>query len=161
MYKQLSINNIVKETSSNSKETFYKLRLIRTPVVGESTFEVKSPAQIYNKYRAYSSGLDREHFEILHLDTRNKITSKEIISIGSLNQSIVHPREVFKSAILNNSASIILLHNHPSGDPKPSRQDIDVTKRLEDAGNILGITVIDHVIFGESGYISFKEEGIL
>jgi DNA repair protein RadC len=161
MYKQLSINNIVKETSSNSKETFYKLRLIRTPVVGESTFKVESPDQIYNKYRAYFNGLDREHFEILHLDTKNKITSKEIISIGSLNQSIVHPREVFKSAILNNSASIILLHNHPSGDPKPSRQDIDVTKRLEDAGNILGITVIDHVIFGESGYISFKEECIL
>jgi DNA repair protein RadC len=96
----------------------------------------------------------------LCLNTKNKVAGAHIISQGSLSASIVHPREVFKAALLNNSASIILAHNHPSGDPEPSREDVETTKRLVEAGEILGIRVLDHVIIGEQ-YLSMKEEGLM
>ncbi|MGD9677322.1 MAG: DNA repair protein RadC [Vulcanibacillus sp.] len=105
--------------------------------------------------------LKQEHFIILLLDTKNQIISKETISIGTLNSSIVHPREVFKPAIKKSVSAIILAHNHPSGDPTPSKEDIEITKRLTKAGEILGIDVLDHIIIGDSKYISFKEEGLL
>ena len=159
--KQIGIGGLVKESAPPQEtETFYKIMITRVPVVREKTYQLTSPNLVAKKYLEYFKKLDREHFEILHLDTKNKITAKEIISIGSLNSSIVHPREVFKGAILNNSASIILLHNHPSGDTKPSREDISITQRLIKAGEILGIKVIDHLILGDS-FLSFKEEGII
>lgn len=102
-----------------------------------------------------------EKFGILALDTKNNVIGIHIISIGSLNASIVHPREVFKSAILNNSASIILFHNHPSGDCTPSREDIETTKRITEAGDIIGIKVLDHIIVGDENYISLKNESII
>ena len=101
-----------------------------------------------------------EVFAILCLNTKNKVAGAHIISQGSLSASIVHPREVFKAAILNNAASIILAHNHPSGDPEPSRDDIETTRRLVEAGEILGIKVLDHVIIGEQ-YLSMREEGLM
>jgi len=105
---------------------------------------------------------DREKFICLHLDTRNRVISYEVVAIGSLNQVIVHPREVFKGAILSNAQSVILCHNHPSGDVKPSKQDIELTKRVKYAGNILGIEVIDHMIFGnEKSFLSMKEKDLL
>jgi len=100
-----------------------------------------------------------EKFGIITLTTKNKVAGIHIISIGSLNTTIVHPREVFKAAILNNAASIILFHNHPSGDPTPSAEDIKVTKRLTDAGKIMGIAVLDHIVVGDGEYWSFKEKG--
>lgn len=105
--------------------------------------------------------LDREHFRALSLNTKNQVLSLDNISIGSLNSSIVHPREVFKRAITNSAAAVILVHNHPSGDPAPSREDIEVTKRLVQAGKILGIAVLDHIIIGDGRYLSFKEKGLL
>lgn len=103
-----------------------------------------------------------EVFAILMLDTKNNITAISEVSRGTLNASIVHPRDVFKRAILQNANAIILLHNHPSGDPKPSNEDINITKRLVEAGNLLGIKVLDHVIIGnESRYTSFKEENLI
>ncbi len=101
-----------------------------------------------------------EIFAILCLDTKNNVTGAFEISRGSLNSSIVHPREVFKRAILNNAASIILLHNHPSGNSEPSREDRVMTDRMVDSGKLLGIAVLDHVIAGDY-YYSFKEEGLL
>jgi DNA repair protein RadC len=102
-----------------------------------------------------------EKFGILTLDTKNNVIGVHVISIGSLNASIVHPREVFQQAILNNANSILLFHNHPSGDTRPSQEDIEVTNRLVQAGELLGIRVIDHVIVAEKQYTSLKEIGVL
>lgn len=107
------------------------------------------------------STLKKEYFKVLLLNIKNKVIALEEISVGSLNASIVHPREVFKPAIKRSSASIILVHNHPSGDPTPSREDIEVTMRLVEAGNIIGIEVLDHIIFGNNRYISFREEHLM
>ncbi|WP_082130194.1 RadC family protein [Aneurinibacillus tyrosinisolvens] len=101
----------------------------------------------------------QEHFVCLYLNTKNQVIGRETIFIGSLNSSIVHPREVFKEAIRRSSASLICLHNHPSGDPAPSREDIDVTHRLQEAGRILGIDLLDHVIIGDGRFYSIKEKG--
>ncbi|HOJ09537.1 MAG TPA: JAB domain-containing protein [Clostridiales bacterium] len=102
-----------------------------------------------------------EKFGIITLTVKNKIAGVHIISVGNLNSSIVHPREIFQQAILNNASAIILFHNHPSGDPTESTEDIEITKRLIEAGDILGIKVIDHIIVGEDNkYISFKAKGI-
>lgn len=107
-------------------------------------------------------GADREHFVVMCLDTKNNVNALNTISVGTLNSSLVHPREVFKAAILANSNAIILCHNHPSGDPSPSREDLEVTKQLVEAGNILGIEVLDHVVFGDNGkYVSLKERGMI
>lgn len=101
----------------------------------------------------------KENFVVLLLNTQNKIIGHRVVSIGSLNASIVHPREVFKEAIKVNAANIIVAHNHPSGDPTPSREDVAVTKRLVKAGNVMDINVLDHIIIGDSKYLSMKEKG--
>ncbi|WP_035322595.1 RadC family protein [Peribacillus kribbensis] len=103
--------------------------------------------------------LTQEHFVCLYLNTKNQILHKQTIFIGSLNASIVHPREVFKEAFRRSAASIICVHNHPSGDPAPSREDIEVTKRLAECGKIIGIELLDHIIIGEKKYVSLKEKG--
>ena len=104
-----------------------------------------------------------ESFYIFTLDTKNKINGIFEVSRGSLNSTIVHPREVFKRALLQNASSIMLVHNHPSGDPTPSREDLEITNRLIEAGNLLGIKVLDHIIIGdnESSYISFKQKTLM
>ena len=106
-------------------------------------------------------GLSKEHFQILMLNTKNYLIGIETVSIGSHNSSIVHPIELFKTAIKKSAAAIILAHNHPSGDASPSQEDIEVTKRIKNGGNLLGIDVLDHIIIGENSYYSFKEEKIL
>lgn len=103
----------------------------------------------------------KEHFAILMLNTKNHILGLQDVSIGSLTASIVHPREVFETAILHHSAAIILLHNHPSGDPTPSKEDISVTQRIEKASKVMDIPVLDHIILGGGRYVSMKKDGIL
>lgn len=103
----------------------------------------------------------KEHFFVLHLDTKNRLIGEEIVSIGSLDSSIAHPREIYKTALKKSAASIICLHNHPSGDPTPSFDDVKVTRRLVEAGQILGIELLDHIIIGENCYISMQEKGWL
>jgi len=105
--------------------------------------------------------LDREHLYGLYLDRKGGLLSKEIISIGSLSSSIVHPREVFKSAVKCSASSVIVAHNHPSGDPTPSREDFDITRRLVEAGKIMGIELIDHLVIGHKSYCSLKEKGAI
>ena len=102
----------------------------------------------------------KEHFVILSLDTRNYLIRENIISIGTLNANLVHPREVFKEAIDARAASVIVAHNHPSGDPEPSEDDLIITKRLTEAGKILGIEIIDHIIVAKNGFLSFKEKKV-
>ena len=103
----------------------------------------------------------KEHFVIFFLDSKNQEIRREIISIGSLNANLVHPREVFEPAVKNLAAHIILAHNHPSGDPEPSKDDLDITGRLTEAGRILGIEVLDHIIVARNGFLSFKERGLI
>ena len=103
---------------------------------------------------------DREHFWVFQLDTRNCIKVLELVSLGTLNASVVHPREVFCRAISNRANSILIAHNHPSGDPTPSHEDILITKQLREAGDILDVPLIDHVIIARDGYTSFKEQGL-
>lgn len=119
-----------------------------------------APEQIYQTFR-FLMQETKEHFAALHLDGKNRIVCLDVVSIGSLNQSIVHPREVFKTACLSNAAAVILVHQHPSGDATPSREDISITKRLQEAGDIMGIKVLDHVIVGDGEYVSFVERGLL
>lgn len=107
------------------------------------------------------SHLTQEHFVCLFLNTKNHVIGKQTIFVGSLDASIVHPREVFKEAIKRSSASVICLHNHPSGDPTPSREDIAITKTLREVGELVGITLLDHVIIGDNKYVSLKEQGYL
>lgn len=103
----------------------------------------------------------REHFLVLLLNARHEVIGKETVSIGSLNASIVHPREVFKPAVLASAASVVLVHNHPSGDPEPSEEDLAITKRLVEGGEILGIAVLDHVIVASRGVVSFRSRQLL
>ncbi|MDW7674101.1 MAG: DNA repair protein RadC [Bacillota bacterium] len=105
--------------------------------------------------------LDREHFRTLMLNTKNQVIAMETVSIGSLNSSIVHPREVFKSPLKKSAAALVLVHNHPSGDPSPSPEDIAVTKRLIECGQLLGIEVLDHLIVGGKRFLSLKEKGMM
>ncbi len=135
------------------------LRLVRVGRICEDAPRYTSSLTVYDGFRNMMK-LDREHFVVLHVDGKNRIIAKETISIGSLNQTIIHPREVFKAAVHNNSAGLILLHNHPTGDPTPSREDREITRRLEEAGEIIGIRVIDHIIIGSSSYYSMTDKGL-
>jgi DNA repair protein RadC len=103
----------------------------------------------------------KEHFVIFYLDSRNQEIKREIISVGSLNANLVHPREVFEPAVRNLAAQILLAHNHPSGDPEPSEDDLEITKRLVEAGKIMGIEIVDHVIVVKNGFLSFKEKNLI
>lgn len=103
----------------------------------------------------------KEHFMCLYLNARNQVMHKEVISIGSLSASIVHPREVFQVAVAHTSASIILAHNHPSGDVTPSREDLELTRRLVEAGHIMGIEILDHIILCADEFLSLKEQGMM
>ena len=105
--------------------------------------------------------LDREHFKALVLNIKNQVLRCIDVSIGSLNSSIVHPRELYKMVIRHNGAAVIVVHNHPSGDPTPSAEDIGITKRLAEAGRILGIELLDHVILGDGRFVSLKEYNLM
>jgi len=118
-----------------------------------------SPLQIFQMF-SFLQHETKEYFITLHLDGKNRISCMEEVSVGSLNQSIVHPREVFKTCLLSSAAAIVLIHNHPSGDPTCSREDREITRRLKEAGDLLGIRVLDHIIVGSS-YMSFVEQGLL
>lgn len=139
----------------------YETLTIREELAGYllPTTRFTSPQQIFETFM-FMIHETKEYFLTGHLDGKNRIVAIEVVSVGSLNQSIVHPREVFKTALLSSAAAIILLHNHPTGDPTPSAEDISITRRLKEAGDLLGIKVVDHIIIGET-YMSFVERGIL
>ncbi len=124
-------------------------------------FDIKEPEAVVKAIRASIKDKAKEHFKLILLNPRNKIIGISTISIGTLNASLVHPREVFKDAITHSAASVILAHNHPSGDPEPSEDDIKITKKLVDSGKILGIEVLDHIVIGKSNFFSFKERGLI
>jgi DNA repair protein RadC len=127
----------------------------------ENKYKISSPGDVSTYLMEDMRYLKKEHFKTVLMDTKNQILDVVTVSIGNLNSSIVHPREVFVEAIKKSSASMILVHNHPSGDTKPSREDISITERLMEAGDIMGIKVLDHIIIGDGTYLSFKEENII
>ncbi len=103
----------------------------------------------------------KENFFCLYLDTRNSLIKKELVSVGNLNTSVIHPREIFRSAIRESANSVIMAHNHPSGNPEPSRDDIEITKLMISAGKLMGIHVLDHVVIGEAGYVSMADRNLV
>lgn len=123
--------------------------------------KIKSPQDVANMMMSKMKDLNQEHFVALFLNSKNIVIKEEIIYVGTLNSSIIHPREVFSAAIKYSSNSIIVLHNHPSGDVNPSKEDISTTIRLKECGQILGIELLDHIIIGENEYKSLSEEGYL
>ena len=141
----------------------YSLRMVKESSATYQAEPMRSPAEAYRLINQIFEldSMPNEYFVMVCLDTKNKLAGAHVISAGSLNSSIVHPREVFKAEMLNNAAAIILAHNHPSGDPEPSCEDIETTQRLVNAGNILGIKVLDHMVIGDGRYISFKEQGLI
>lgn len=127
----------------------------------EDRFIVRSPEDVSRFMMEEMRFLTQEHFVTLYLNTKNHVIHKKTIFIGSLNASIVHPREIYKEAFRHSAASIICLHNHPSGDPAPSREDIEVTKRLVESGKVIGIELLDHIIIGDQKFTSLKEKGYI
>ena len=174
MFAEKSINNL--DDLLNLSE----LDLINIKNLGRTKYKIKAFIELYNrklKYTDISSKMsmpkdifesnldmslyDQEVLRVLCLNTKNKLLYKEDIFKGSLNTSIVHPREIFKTAINKNSASIIICHNHPSGDPTPSREDINITLRIKECGDIIGIKLIDHIVIGKNKFVSLKERGLM
>jgi DNA repair protein RadC len=140
----------------------YRVTLVREGRVPCYHQQIRSAVDASTLLHTYLADVDREHFVIIFLNQKNRVIGVSTVSIGSLTASIVHPREVFKVAILSNAASIICGHNHPSTDCQPSREDRAITTRLVEAGKLLGISVLDHVIIGGEGrYFSFADEGLL
>jgi DNA repair protein RadC len=127
----------------------------------EGRYTIRSPEDAATYLMTDMSSLTQEHFVVLFLNVKNEVLHKQTIFIGSLNSSIVHPREIFREAVKRSAASIICAHNHPSGNPTPSPEDIEVTKRLSEAGALMGIEVLDHVIIGDHQFISLKEKGYM
>ena len=127
---------------------------------GKKTRIYLKPKEIWEELKDIRDN-KKEHFVIFYLDTRNQEIKREVVSVGSLNANLVHPREVFEPAVRNLAAQIILAHNHPSGDPEPSEDDLTITKRLVEAGKIMGIEVVDHIIVVKNGFFSFKDKNLI
>lgn len=135
-------------------------KLLMKPQVVEKVF-IHSPQDVYDLLAPEMRLLDRERFQSLLLSTKHKIMTIETVSVGGLDSTIIHPRELFKNPLRRSAAAVILCHNHPSGDPTPSQEDTSITLRLSEAGKILGIQVLDHIIIGNETYVSMKEKGII
>lgn len=143
-----------------------RVPIVKIQIVKERTLpyqesvHISSPEEAAQLIRAYLGEADREHFVVLMLSTKHRVNAIHTVSVGSINATIVHPREVLKAAILSNAAAIVVAHNHPSGDPTPSEDDLSVTKRLLQACRIVGIDLLDHVVVCEDRYVSFRERGL-
>ena len=126
----------------------------------EGANKIRCAADVYNLCK-HLSDKTQECFCVMHLNTRHVVLSWQVVSIGSSDSVETHPREVFRAAVMSGAAAIILIHNHPSGDPEPSREDLNMTERLSTCGKMIGIPVLDHVVIGDGRFHSFAESGIL
>jgi len=135
---------------------------VREPDIALETTHITSPEDAFLVARRFIQDDDREVFLVILLNTKNRVIAVHRAHVGSINSSIIHPRETFKSAILNNATSLIVSHQHPSGDPKPSLEDIEVTERLQEVGRIIGIKLLDHIVAGAGDYyVSLKAQGLI
>lgn len=153
---------------ATEKPIHYRIPVYKVALVRESTLSqlqrptIQRPAEAARLLAAYLSDEDREHLVVLLLNTKHRVIGLNTVSVGTLNASIAHPREILKPAILANAAAFVLGHNHPSGEVNPSAEDIELTKRLSAAGDLLGIRLLDHLIIAEDGrWYSFQEDGVL
>lgn len=143
-------------------QTLPRVRLQRIPGRQHPREEpLTSAIEVFDLFRNDALTWDRERFFAILLDGRNRVIALDTVSVGSLTAALVHPRELFKAAVLSNSAAMILVHNHPSGDPSPSAEDDALTRRLVQAGELIGIKVLDHIVLGDQRYRSFSEDGKL
>lgn len=136
------------------------LQMVREKAHEYSIKRITSASDVYSLLHEYSLK-EKEHFLTITLDGQSKVIEKRVVHIGTLNQSLVHPREVFRPAILDNAAGIIIAHNHPSGTLEASREDVQITQRLKEVGKLVGISLLDHVIISSKGYYSFSDEEML
>lgn len=154
-----SIRGIGLAKAAQIKAAFEISRRLSTQTPAYKKKELLNPGKVAKLVRSKLKDYSKEHFYLIALDSRN--WSIHEVSLGTLNSSIVHPREAFAEAIKSKAASVIIVHNHPSGDPEPSKDDLEITKRLVEAGKILGIEVTDHIIVAENKFLSFKEQGLI
>ncbi len=139
----------------------YDCELTKRKYRGKKPREIRGPDDVVAFMGVRLRREQREHFVVLLLNARHEVMAYETVSVGSLNASIVHPREVFKPAVIAAAATIVLCHNHPSGDPEPSEEDLTITKRLVEAGELLGISVLDHIIIASRGVVSLRSRQLL
>ena len=154
-----SIKGIGLAKATQIKAVFEIGRRLSTQTAPYKSMELTDPEKVFKFMRSKIKDYHKEHFYLIALSTRNWTVNE--VSIGTLDSSLVHPREVFSEAIKNKAASVIFVHNHPSGDPEPSEDDLVITKRLVESGKILGIEVIDHIIVVKNGFLSFKEKNLI
>jgi len=153
------IKGIGPAKATQLKAVFEIGRRISTQAPPYKSKELTDPKKVYELIKSKLKDYHKEHFYMIALNSRNYSIAE--VSVGSLDSSIVHPREVFEEAIKNKAASVIFAHNHPSGDPEPSEDDLETTKQLTKAGKILGIEVVDHIVIGKNSFVSFKEKGLI
>jgi DNA repair protein RadC len=146
----------MKEITKRRKDYFNKINSIDFIKEYSPKPKINRGADIHKQFK-WLEDMPKEFFVVAHMNTKNDIISHEITSVGILDASIIHPREVFKTAILQNSSRIILIHNHPSGDPAPSDEDLRITTKFKEAGELLGIEVLDHIIIGKNKFWSYIE----
>jgi len=154
----------VEEHSTQRKRSsipIYRVTLVREGKMPTYESRIRSSATAHTVLQEYMDGADREMFVVMLLDRKNGVIGLNTVSVGSLSASVVHSRECFKPAILSNASSVILSHNHPSGDPLPSQEDRMLTARLVQAGKVLGVEILDHIIVGNGRYYSFADENML
>lgn len=160
MEYQINIHHSFAADSEDEAREMAKNYISNNLMVKAVLEAVCSPLEIALKCKDFRKA-KKEHFCVFFLDTQNRITARETVSIGTLNASLIHPRECFRTAIVKNSCSVIFAHNHPSGSLEPSVEDLNVTKRLVSAGKLLGIEVLDHVIVTADSHTSLKERGLI
>lgn len=156
-----NIERICNRNKASKRVSWVSIKMVREKSVLYKNRSINSPQDAVTLVRDTLEVADKEKLIVCSLDTKNQPTSLEIVSVGSLNSSLVHPREVFKASILSNSNALIVFHNHPSGDTNPSKEDVNITKRLKECGQILGIELLDHIIIGDGKFCSLKERGII
>jgi DNA repair protein RadC len=151
------------ETTMPYRVSRYRLLLVKDGIVPTSwDRQLRQSGDVADLMAGVVAGLDREAFYVVFVDGKNRASGINLVSLGSLTAALVHPREVFKPAIAGSAAALVLVHNHPSGDPSPSAEDIALTKRLCEVGDLVGIKVLDHIVLGDGGsFRSFADEGLL
>lgn len=149
----------MKANTTSKRVSIVKVQLIREKSMLYSNRKIGCPDDAAELFRDYMGDLDRENFVLLCLNNKNEPTHIETVHVGNINSSIVTPREVLKTAILSNAAGAMLCHNHPSGNPCPSQEDVEVTERLKHAFELVGITLHDHIILGDEDHVSLRQSG--
>jgi DNA repair protein RadC len=141
-------------------QSIYELKVVRErSAIYLPAARYRSSGDVYQAFKERFDKADREEFLVVLLDAKNKLTAYNVVSVGSLTSSIVHPREVVKAVALANAAALILLHNHPSsGDPNPSQEDLQITRRIRQVMDVMGVRVLDHIIIGDNTYVSFVDD---